>query len=199
MSEKPKKRLDRNQVMTLGVAAAMLGAFIGLVYVPNSRASSASERRLVERRAELAQKMKETRGLPQVQQEVAALEVEYKRDLARIPSEPKVPEFLRQVADILDAEKISQRSVLPEEQRASNGYVELPVEIGFDAPFGPAWRVLSKLEGLDRISRVEDIQFASVPGVADQVRVVMRVVIFHSGIPLKGVREASAGGRGGRS
>jgi Tfp pilus assembly protein PilO len=193
-------RPDRNQLLTAGLAVALLGCFVGLVYLPNSRAAQAAARTLQERQAELAERMTQVRQLPELVDRVARMEPEYAANLARIPSEPRVAEFLRQVADTLVAENIAKREVVPQGERAAQGFMEMPVDIRFEAPFAAVYRVLARLEALERVSRVESLRLSSVPDGKGIVHVEMKIVVFHSSPSgQEAVKSAAGPGKAARS
>jgi Tfp pilus assembly protein PilO len=175
-----QERPDRGQLITIGVLVVMVACFVFVVYLPGARARKQMERQLQDRQAELAVKMSQTQELPHLVSRAAEMAQEYERELARIPSQPQMPEFLKTVADILEAEKITQREVVPHEQKVQSGYTELPVEITFEAPFRSAYRVLNRLESLDRVSRIDSVKFAAPVGNVGPVHVSVRMVIFHS-------------------
>jgi len=171
---------DRSLLLTAGLAAAMLGCFIVLVYLPDSRAARTATLKLQQRQAELAEKMTRVRQLPELVDQVARLKPEYVADLDRLPSDPRVADFLRQVADTLVAEKIAKREVVPQTERADKGFSEMPVEIKFEAPFAAAFRVLARLEALDRVSRIETLKLTSVPDGKGIMHAELKIVVFHS-------------------
>ena len=193
-------RPDRNQLLTAGLAAAMLGCFIVLVYLPHSRAAHAAVQELQERQAELAEKMTQVRQLPELVERVARMEPEYAADLARVPTEPRGAEFLRQVADALMAENTAKREVVQQGERAAQGFTEMPVEIRFEAPFAAAYRVLARLEAIERLSRVDSLKLSSLPDGQGLVRVEMKIVVFHSSPSgQEAVKSAAGPGKAARS
>jgi Tfp pilus assembly protein PilO len=140
------------------------------------------------------------RQLPELVDRVARLEPQYAANLARLPSEPRVAEFLRQVADALVAENIAKREVVAQGERAAQGVTEMPVEIRFEAPFAAAYRVLTRLETIERLSRVESLKLSSLPGGKGLVRVEMKIVIFHSSPSGQDAVKSAAGpGKAARS
>ncbi len=193
-------RPDRSQLVTAGLAAAMLGCFLALVYVPDSRAARAATQKLQQRQAELAEKMTQVRQLPELVDRVARLKPEYAADLDRIPAEPRVAEFLRQVADTLAAETIAKREVVPQAERVGPGFAEMPVEIKFEGTFAAVFRVLVRLEALDRVSRIENLKLTSVPDGKGTMHAEVKIVVFHSNPSgQEAVKSAAGLGKAARS
>jgi Tfp pilus assembly protein PilO len=171
---------DRSLLLTAALAAALLGCFLVLFYLPDSRAARAATLKLHERQAELAEKMTRVRQLPELVDRVARLKPEYVADLDRLPSDPRVADFLRQVADTLVAETIAKREVVPQAERAGPGFTELPVEIKFEATFAAVFRVLARLEALPRVSRIENLKLTAVPDGKGLMHAELKIVVFHS-------------------
>ncbi len=173
-------RISRNRWIAIVVTLVMVACFVGLFYVPNAREAKAAARKLAEARTARAVKWRQSQGLAKLDEEVVAMTIDYQRNLSRIPSEAKMPEFLKSVSGLLAIAGIQQREVVPEVPQAKEGYVEQPMEIAFEAPFWVGYGILDRLESMDRIIRVERLQMVSLPGSAGRVRMKMRIIIFYS-------------------
>ncbi|HOI55341.1 MAG TPA: type 4a pilus biogenesis protein PilO [Phycisphaerae bacterium] len=171
----------RGPWVTIGVALAMVGGFVVAFYVPNARKMKSAEATLAECQAELSMKLARSKDLPVLLDEVRTMEAGYERDVARIPSEPRIPEFLESVAAVMKEAGIVQRNVLPQAPRMRPSYVEQPMSIAFEAPYEAAYEVLRRIEGMDRITRVESLELVATPSDNGTVRVKMSVVVFCGG------------------
>jgi len=181
MTAKTKtKSFDRAQLLTVGLALGMVACFVGGVYWPNTRALDRAQADLKEARGQLAERLALAADLPQVAARVEALREKYERELLKVPPQPTVPQFLGKVADILQDEGVTQRNLVPQPARAKGNYAELPILINFEAPFMSAFRVLARLEQVERINRVASVALAAVPATEGRVRVEMAVIINHS-------------------
>jgi len=178
----------------------MLACFVVVVCLPNARALKHVSDELATAEQLLATKMNEVKELPGVAENVARIKQERDGQLLKVPCEPRLPEFLGTVADILRSEKIVERELVPQRpkavqkdvewtRKAEDGtsrkeklavsYTELPINITFRAPFRSAFRVLSRLQDLPRVSHVEQVKLSTVPRAPDRVQVDMQVVIYH--------------------
>jgi Tfp pilus assembly protein PilO len=178
----------RGPWVTVGAALAMVVGFVVVFWVPNARKMKLAETTLAECQAELSMKLARTKDLPVLLDEVRTMEPGYERDVARIPSEPRIPEFLESVASVMKEAGIGQRNVLPQAPRVRPNYVEQPMSIAFEAPYEAVYEVLKRIERMDRITRVENLEIAATPSDNGMVRVKMSVVVFCGG------REAGHGG-----
>jgi len=196
-----KKKFDRSQLVVGGVALAMLACFVAIVCVPNARALSRAAADLEAAEQLLSTKMNEVKELPEVAGTVARMKQQRDREMAKVPCESRLPEFLKTVADILRSESIAERELVPQrpkdvrieiewvgpatggaprKETLAVGYTELPINIMFQAPFAAAFRVLSKLERLARINHVETLKLSAVPrGAPGRLLVEVQVVIYH--------------------
>ncbi|MBN2584339.1 MAG: type 4a pilus biogenesis protein PilO [Planctomycetes bacterium] len=173
-------RTVRSQWITVVVALVMVASFVAVFYIPNARKLGAAETSLKEAEADLQEKLMRSKDLPVLRDEVRAMEVGYQRDLARIPAEPRTPEFLEAVTAIMKEADIGQREVLPQAPRVRTEYVEQPISISFEAPFDAAHEVLTRIETMDRITRVESLEMVSTPEAEGDVRVKLSVVVFYN-------------------
>jgi Tfp pilus assembly protein PilO len=160
---------------------AMVGSYVAVFYVPNARSMGAAEKTLREARAELSEKQVRSKDMPRLLDEARGMEAGYERDLARIPAEPRIPEFLESVAAVMKEAGITQRNVLPQAPRMKPEYVEQPMSIAFEASFDAAHEVLARIESMDRITRVESLELAATSNDDGKVRVRMNVVVFYAG------------------
>ncbi|NIA22092.1 MAG: type 4a pilus biogenesis protein PilO [Anaerolineaceae bacterium] len=174
------EQASRNQWIAVGVALGMVACFAGLFYVPDAAEAKAAQKRLDEARADWKFKLLQSQGLPDLREKVGSMVADYQVNLSRIPREAGVAGFLGRVSDLLAEAGIEQREVLPGRPQSKECYVEQPLKITFETPFEAGFRILDRLENLERIIRVEKLEMISLPGEEGKVRMVMRVVIFHS-------------------
>ena len=194
-----KIHVDKGQILVLGAALAMLLSFVLAVYLPRNRALKAARSQLAEAEAELADKMALAAQLPQLERDVAARRVDHEMQLEMVPDQPMVPQFLGTVADILTSEGIAQRDLVPQAPHAEADHTELPIVISFDGPFAAAFRVLARLQGLNRINRVSSLKLALMPGEKDLIRVEMQVIVYHGSADGKESPQVAGAGRAART
>ena len=173
-----KSPLDHSQLIIIGVAVGMLACFIGLVCVPDARTLKRVKASLSDVEQRQTDRAEEVKGLPELAEQVGKMKQEHLRSLTRIPDEGELPQFLGTVADILRDEGITQQELVPGNPRPTDKYVELPISIKFESTFPPAFRVLSRLEQLERINQVETLKFSVDPRSAGRLKVELSVVIY---------------------
>lgn len=190
------KRFDRSQVVVIGVAAAMLGCFIGLICVPDHQAEVRVGAELAEARKQLADKMLEINALPEVAKKVGGLKLKHAQHLARVPADPRLPEFLGVVANILKEEKgVTQIELVPQKPKATPTYCELPISIGFESSYVSVFRTLMQLESLTRVNHVRSLSLKAIPQGKGRVQVKMEVTVYNGNAESKTSASVRADGR----
>jgi len=190
------KGMDRSPLVTLGVALAMVAVFLAAVYVPDTRRLRETREELQTAKTQLADALSLARELPQVAARVDAMKADYEHCMLRVPTQPMVPQFLETVADLLQAEGLVQRELVPQQPRSKGAYSELPIAIAYEGPFASVYRVMARLERLDRTNHVENIKFSVAPGQEGVVRVEMGVVIYYRNVESPARTTAAAGKAG---
>lgn len=170
--------MERKQLVALLAAGVMLAVFALLVFVPKSQKLSKLRETLKETQAQLAEMSQRASEAPLVAADLEKLTPAYQQNLRRLPRENSTAEFLREVSAVLAEEETSRRELIPGAARPQTGYLELPISISFDSTFSGAYRALSRIEKLDRLSRVESVKMAAAADNSGLVRVELKLVVF---------------------
>jgi Tfp pilus assembly protein PilO len=183
MAEGKRRKIDRRQMMPLIIGGAMVAAFALLVYVPKSAHLSRQRQALNDTRLQLAELSQRAAGAAAVRAEIENLLDTHQLNKQRVPREARVPEFLHEVSAVLADEETTRRELIPGAARSQGDYEELPITITFESSFAGAFRTLSRIEQLTRLSRVDSVKMTSAAGGTGLVRVELKLVIFQLASP----------------
>lgn len=190
-------KFDRSQVMVMGVAVVMLVCFILLVCVPGARKMGAIEQKSAEAEKQWELQKADIEALPEVSKRVADLKEQAAALAVKVPAEPRLPQFLGAVADVLSKAGARQHEIVPQVARTADKYVALPVDVKFEATYRAALGILSGLESMDRANTVENLKMSKVPGENEWIAVELRLVVYHTLSAAKQpVTQVAASGQG---
>lgn len=178
--EGKRRPMDRRQAVLLLIAAAMVIVFIPAVYLPKAGQLSSLEKTLEQSRTELDALTVRSARVPVAAAELEELVPQYQLNLRRVPQQDHTAEFLHEISTVLAEEQTKRRELIPGASRPGEGCIESPIAIIFDSSFTGAYRTISRIEQLERMSRMDSIRVSALPDDSGLVRVELRLVIFHT-------------------
>jgi Tfp pilus assembly protein PilO len=191
--KKATNLFDRSQLILAGVVVAMLISFVALACVPDARRLDRINRELSEEETKWEMQRAQIEILPDVAKRVEELRVRFASQQGRVPEEANLPQFLGAVAKILTDEGARQHDLVPQQSRVAEKYIEVPIDVKFEASFRGAFRILARLEHLDRINLVESLKLTRGSGDSEWIAVDMRVIVYYAQPTAEGPQVARAG------
>jgi len=147
--------VDRQQLLILLVAAVMLGSFVLLVLWPRQEELSVLSSEVTRQRALVSRKVRVSQEGVYVSARIAALRKIQDQLLRRLPDEPRLADFLEDVAALVGREP----GVAYEVERTQGQWPGLvsavPIRLRLTGPFAGVHRCLAGIEGLERLSQVQ--------------------------------------------
>lgn len=177
-----KTLFDRSQLIVAGIAVGMLVCFIVLACVPDVRRLSALESQLRDAEVQRETQRATIEPLPKIAKSVAQMKREHGSYTVRVPGEPQLPRFLGEVGNILKEEAVKQHEIVPRRPAEKGKYTELAVDLRFESSWDKAYRVLARIEHLQRTNRVESLKYVSLVDGGDRIRVAMCVTVYYTHI-----------------
>lgn len=184
--------VDRHQLLILLVAAVMIGSFLLLVLWPQQRRLSALGTAVARERTLVKQKVQTSRKGIYVGARIAGLRKARGFLEDRLPPEPRLAEFLEQVAECVAAEPLVSHEVQRADAESQDRVPAVPIRLRLVGPFEAVYRCLAGIEGLRRASRFRPLRLARAAG---KEGVVAEATIMVYYLPSVEVDEP-AGGRG---
>jgi len=167
-SAKPRKRwaVDRQQLLILVAAAVMLGSFTLFVLVPKHGQLSRLNHAVEQERRQLSQRVSAshegvfvTARIPMLRKGCAAMD-------RRLPTEPRVAEFLEMLHDCLAETPEVTHEVARSGSPWGGSAPAVPLRLCLSGPFEAVYRGLAGVERIERLNRFRHVRIcaAETPG-----------------------------------
>jgi Tfp pilus assembly protein PilO len=190
-----KGMFDRSQLIVAGIAGGMLVCFVALICVPDARRMGDLESQLRDAEVQRETQQASIEPLPKITKSVAQMKREHGSYAARVPGEPQLPKFLGEVGRILKEESVTQHEIVPRRPVEKGEHTELAVDLRFESSWDKAYRVLARIEYLQRTNHVASLKYMSLADGGDRIRVEMCVTVYYTHVRTDpGAKTASAGG-----
>jgi Tfp pilus assembly protein PilO len=147
--------VDRQQLLILLVAAVMLGSFVLLVLWPRQEELSVLGYEVKRQRERVSRNMRVSQEGVYVSARIAALRKIQDQLLRRLPEEPRLADFLEDVAALVGQEPGVTYEVERTEAEWPGPVPAAPVRLRLTGPFAGVHRCLAGIEGLERLSQVQ--------------------------------------------
>lgn len=186
--------VDRQQFLILLVASVMVGSFVLLVLWPRQK-ELADLGSVVTRQKDLvAEKVRASQEGIYVSARIPALRRLQDLLERRLPPEPRLAEFLRAVADRIEAEPGVSHEIQRTTDTASAGVVPaVPLRLQLTGPYEGVHRCLAQIEELERLNRLCRVHIKRVGD--GRVVAEAEVLVYHlpPGLPVtaEAVRQGS--------
>ena len=147
--------VDRQQLLILLVAAVMLGSFVLLVLWPRQEELSILGSEVKRQRERVSRNMRVSQEGVYVLARIAALRKIQDQLLRRLPDEPRLADFLEDVAALVGQEPGVTYEVERTQGQWPGPVPAAPVRLRLTGPFAGVHRCLAGIEGLERLSQVQ--------------------------------------------
>ena len=189
--------VDRQQLLVLLVGAVMVGSFFLFVLWPKQCELSALGEAVAQERGLVNQKVVTSREGVYVSARIPGLRKANELGEHRLPTEPRVADFLQRVAECVATEP----QVTHEIQRAETKVVPVPspavpVALRLTGPAEAVYRCLARIEGLERLNRVRHANITAGPGDG-QVVAETEILVYYLPADGPGAAPTAASGAGG--
>ena len=96
----------------------------------------------------------------------------------RVPRHADGSAFLREVAQIADAERLAIKDFQPETPTAKTGYAEMEVTLKGQGSYASICAFIDKLNKLTRLSKVRDLKLSAADGAAEYPMTATLIIYF---------------------
>ncbi len=176
-----ERQLGRCTKAQWGLAAAiavMAIAFVLFSYRPRTGRLEALQARIAMDQRELNANQSRVTTLPAVALEVDRLRVSLEHFDRRLPRQPELAEFLRNVNQISRQTSLQKMSVRQEAPQRMELFSEQPIVMRFEGDFQEVWSFLRQIETLPRLTRVRSVRLKSLDSKLGTVDVEVALSIF---------------------
>ncbi len=168
-SVRPRTRrrlaVNRHQVLILALGAVMLGSFVVFVFRPKQAELSALDRAVQQERELVGRKVLTSRSGEYMAAQMPRVRDVRRRAARRLPTEPRLAEFLQTVAERIEAEPLTGHDLERIEGVEPDGPVPfVPIRVRLVGPFPAVHRCLTSIERQERLCQVRRARIARSSG-----------------------------------
>ena len=178
-------RIDQSQWIVSGLIAAMTLAFVLGVWMPESRSIRQSRERILAAEVSLGPNFNQPTALAERQRSVDLLRDQLAASDRHVPQGPETAALLLSLAEATQASGVVDPQTQTAEARHHLLFSEIPVELEAGGDFASIYRLLSSVESMPRLVRVDALNLRRARGgVGDaatdppKMRMSMRVNSF---------------------
>lgn len=152
------KRIDKQQITILVLAAAILVGFGVFRYVPIVRKKLAMREQMTRQSVSMEQIQDYSRRLPELEMQKKHLEKKIQRNSGKIPEGKQFASLWQQIAEAMNQCQLQDQLVQPAAETQSEDICCVPLKIECKGTLEQLFSFFQLLEGFDRLISFEEIQ-----------------------------------------
>lgn len=157
-------RLSRDNLIVLGILAAITVCYVLVVYRSQSSALEKIDVRTAQTKRQLEQNMAAAGQVPPLLRQIGEMKRRYNKDwVRRLPQRKELAGFLREIASNLVQENLSNQIIQPGSATRGPLYNRLPISMQFEGEFLALARFLQRVDEMTRLTRIEHLKIAPAP------------------------------------
>ena len=167
------------QYFIAGALMAALAGFYLLVYRPQTAALAELDAQINQNRAELKSDRTKTDRLPRVASELQQLKARLS-NFKKLPPEPQLGQFVDAINKISRSTGLPEPTVVPGEAVIAKYFSQQPIQLSFRGDLLKVYDFISQVEGMERLTRVDDLTIKTVDGEPGVVDADLTVDIYYA-------------------
>jgi len=171
-------RLSRDNLIVLGVVAAITIAYVLVVHRGQSATLEEIQTQTAERRREIEADQAKAAPIPQMAREIETLKRRFDKDWQRrLPQRQELAAFLREISAGLSQAGLGLHATI-EPGKPTRGplYNRLPITMKVEGDFLALAGFLKRVDGMARLTRIEQLRIAPMDHGRDlQIEVGMNI------------------------
>jgi type IV pilus assembly protein PilO len=159
------KMPDSQKIMILGaVIAAIIGAYIYLIHMPNMKIEQAKQAELTTLQAKYEEQQKVLSDLPKFKKELADMELQLAESLKLLPNTREIPNLLTNISTLARECGLEILLFQPQAELAKDFYADIPVEMKVIGKYHNMGYFCDRVSKLNRIVNISDILMKATRG-----------------------------------
>jgi len=130
-------------------------------------------------RRDLLARQTRTSNLPVVQLEVEKLKVRLDRFDKKLPRQPDLGEFVKQITQVSQQSSLRKWSVQPGVPKRLDLYCEMPITLKFEGDYPSAEAFIRQAEDMQRMTRIKNLTIRNRDPRGGQVEVNLTMNIYY--------------------
>lgn len=168
-------KAQRAMVVSLLVAAVIFYVFW---YRPKDQRLRDLKEQITFKQHDLNGKQLQAATLPIVAREVETLRTRLERFNKKLPRQPELGFFIREITQISQRTSLKKLTVQPGLPRTMELFSELPIALTFEGDFDGVFQFLRQAEDMQRLTRVRSISIKAPDPKSGQVEVQLSMNIY---------------------
>ena len=151
-------RIERDQITTAAVLAAMLLVCVLGGWMPNRFRAARLESRIAEARSQLGLGSSGGEDVKQLARQVRELQDAINKTQKHIPQDDELADLLRRISEQLDDQAVVEPTIRTHSVRQGTDYRVIPIELRFEGSFPSAFGFVEQLESMRRLVRIDRLE-----------------------------------------
>lgn len=170
---------ERQQITICVVAAAIVGGFLLLRYLPLRKRIEIVEQARAEWMLAVTKGQAQSKQLPVLEEQLLKLQRSIGNYQARIPQQRVLGVFLRKIANLMNEHNLKEQVIAPAKETETEELSCIPVSIKCKGKLAQVFEFCKQLQALDRLVRVEQVTLTNDSGFSGELTLETRAVIYY--------------------
>jgi len=153
------KKLDKQQLIILGLSTVIVCGFGIFQYIPIIRQKHANRDRMAQQNQLYEKICSQSVLLPELKQQENQLREELTPFFKKIPQGRHFAQFWQQIADVMNECKLTEQLVQPGEELKSDQLCSIPLTLECRGSLEQLFAFFQALENMERLVRIEEVTF----------------------------------------
>ena len=177
---------ERQQITIFVIAAAIIRGFVLFRYLPLRKAAKAIKAARAAQTLTITKEQAESKQLPVLKEQLLKLQQAVGNYESNIPMQRALGEFLQRIADLMNENNLKEQVVAPGEEIKNGELCCIPIEMQGKGRLAQIFEFYKRLQGLDRLVRVEQVRFENDKDFSGEVNMLTKAVIYYRPQAVKG-------------
>ena len=171
---------QRQQITICVVAAAMVGGFVLLRYLPLCKRAKAVKQTKAAKMHAVIEGRARSEQLPVLEEQLLKLQQSIGSYEARIPRQRELGVFLRRIANLMNEHNLREQVVEPGGQIKTKELTCIPVNMKCKGKLAEVFEFYKRLQALDRLVRIEQVKLINDTNFSGEVTMETRAVVYYA-------------------
>jgi type IV pilus assembly protein PilO len=171
--------LDKQQLIILGLGAAILCGFGVFQYIPVIRQNHAI-RSGMQQQDQLSETIRSQSALlPELKQQEIELQQELVPFNTKVPQERRFAQFWQQIADVMNECKLTDQLVQPGQELKSDQLCSIPLTLECQGSLEQLFAFFQAMENMDRLIRFEEVKLENGTDLNAVVKLYAKASVYY--------------------
>lgn len=180
---------ERQQIVILCLAGAMVGGFVLFGYLPLRKRIKAVEQAKAARISAVAEASDESRQLPALEERLLKLRRAVGNYELSVPDRRELGVFLHSVADLMSEHNLKEQLIQPGREIKTDTLNCIPVNMQCKGRLKQIFEFYRQLQELDRLVRIEQVKLENENDFSGEVHAQTKAIIYYRPVAGQGLGE----------